>query len=260
MADRSQHPGQIMETQTRYDLNAAIENWRVELAKQPHLMAEVRRELETHLRDAITGFQQRGLNDEESLWLACKRVGQPPRLGEEFTKADPAKIWRDRAFWIMIILSTFQLWNKVSPHLWGKIAFPHWNHHDISTLHSVSWLDRVILSSNGVLSYGLFQMLCNLLPIFCFVILFATGRMNWADRAFKFIFRSRLQFILMSLALVLVFHYYDDSVGALTTVAGSNWFLQYCTDVLLTNLWPLTLIILIAWLMPTQNRKTPKRA
>ena len=28
MADRSQHPVQIMENQTRFDLNAAIENWR----------------------------------------------------------------------------------------------------------------------------------------------------------------------------------------------------------------------------------------
>ena len=55
-----------METQTRYDLNAAIENWRAELAAQANLTAEIRRELETHLRDAITGFQQRGLNDEES--------------------------------------------------------------------------------------------------------------------------------------------------------------------------------------------------
>src|SRR5476651_615803 len=93
MADRSQHPGKIMEPQTRYDLNAAIENWRAELAAQPNLTAEIRRELETHLRAAITGFQHRGLNDEESFWLARRRVGQPQQLGEEFVKADPAKIW-----------------------------------------------------------------------------------------------------------------------------------------------------------------------
>jgi hypothetical protein len=36
MVDRSQHPRQIMETQTRYDLNAAIENWHSELAAQPN--------------------------------------------------------------------------------------------------------------------------------------------------------------------------------------------------------------------------------
>jgi hypothetical protein len=91
-----------MENQTRYDLNAAIENWRSELAVQANLTAEVRRELETHLRDAIAGFQQRGLNDEESFWLARRRVGQPQQLGEEFVKADPTKVWRERVFWMWL--------------------------------------------------------------------------------------------------------------------------------------------------------------
>ena len=91
-----------METQTRDDLNAAIENWRAELAAQDGLTAEVRRELETHLRDAIAGFQQCGLNDEESFWLACKRVGRPQQIAGEFLAPDPAKVWRQRLSWIFI--------------------------------------------------------------------------------------------------------------------------------------------------------------
>jgi hypothetical protein len=75
-----------MENQTRFDLNAAIENWRNELAAQPHLASDDRRELETHLRDAIAGFQQLGLNDEESFWLACKKIGQLRQIGKEFKK------------------------------------------------------------------------------------------------------------------------------------------------------------------------------
>jgi hypothetical protein len=102
MAGRSQHTVQIMENQTRFDLNAAVENWRNELAAQPNLASDDRRELETHLRDAVAGFQQRGLNDEESFWLARRRVGQPPQLVEEFVKADPAGIWRERIFWMTI--------------------------------------------------------------------------------------------------------------------------------------------------------------
>ena len=98
-----------METQTRYDLNAAIESWHAELAAQAGLTAEVRRELETHLRDAIAGFQQRGLNDEESFWLACKRVGQPPLLGEEFVKSNPAAVWRERVFWMALACLAFSL-------------------------------------------------------------------------------------------------------------------------------------------------------
>jgi len=91
-----------METQTRYDLNAAIEHWRAELAAQAGLTMDVRRELETHLCDAITGFQQRGLNDEESFWLACKRVGQPPQLAAQFQECDPGKVWFQRMAWMLM--------------------------------------------------------------------------------------------------------------------------------------------------------------
>jgi hypothetical protein len=75
-----------MENQTRFDLNAAVENWRNELAAQPHLAPDDRRELETHLRDAIAGFQQRGLNDEESFWHARERTGQLRLIEKEFKK------------------------------------------------------------------------------------------------------------------------------------------------------------------------------
>jgi hypothetical protein len=117
-----------METQTHYDLNTAIENWRSGLAAQPNLTAEVRRELETHLRDAITGFQQRGLNDEESFWLACKQVGQPPQLGEEFVKADPAAIWRERVFWMSISLV-------------GSYVFMTWKDLLAGWMNQSSWIE-----------------------------------------------------------------------------------------------------------------------
>jgi hypothetical protein len=96
-----------MENETHFSLNTAIESWRSELAAQPNLASDDRRELETHLRDAIAGFQQRGLNDEESFWLARKRVGQPQQLGEEFVKADPAKAWRERIFWMALGIIVF---------------------------------------------------------------------------------------------------------------------------------------------------------
>ncbi|HTX22905.1 MAG TPA: permease prefix domain 1-containing protein, partial [Candidatus Aquilonibacter sp.] len=69
-----------------------------------NLASEDRRELETHLRDAIAGFQQRGLNDEESFWLARERIGQLRQLGEEFVKANPTAVWRERVFWMTISL------------------------------------------------------------------------------------------------------------------------------------------------------------
>lgn len=83
-----------MENPTRFDLNAAVENWRHELTAQPPFTPDDRRELETHLRDSLAELKARGLNEEESFWLARRRVGQPQKLGEEFAKADSAKVWR----------------------------------------------------------------------------------------------------------------------------------------------------------------------
>jgi len=109
MAGRSQLPMQTMENRTRFDLNTAIENWRNELAAQPNFASDDRRELETHLRDAITAFQQRGLNDEESFWLAGRRIGQPQQLRDEFEKANPTGVWRERIFWLALGIIYWQL-------------------------------------------------------------------------------------------------------------------------------------------------------
>src|ERR1041384_230711 len=132
MVDRSQYLEQIMENQTSFNLNVAIENWRQELAAQASLTAEVRRELETHLRDAIAGFQQRGLTDEESFWLAHRRVGQPQQLGEEFVKTNPAAVWHERVFWMTISLV-------------GSYVFMTWKDLLASWLNHSSWLEFVNL-------------------------------------------------------------------------------------------------------------------
>jgi hypothetical protein len=106
-----------MEDQTRFGLNAAVENWRQELAAQIPLSAEDRRELETHLRDSFTELKSRGLNEEESFWLARRRVGQPKKLAEEFFKADPAKAWRERVFWMWLAIFLFNVLGRITNSL-----------------------------------------------------------------------------------------------------------------------------------------------
>jgi hypothetical protein len=96
-----------MATQTRFDLNAAIENWLNELAAQPQLSSDGRRELEKHLADTMAELRQRGLSEEESFWLACRRIGQPQQLAEEFEKADPNQAWRERVFWMAVGIMVF---------------------------------------------------------------------------------------------------------------------------------------------------------
>ncbi|HTX22849.1 MAG TPA: permease prefix domain 1-containing protein, partial [Candidatus Aquilonibacter sp.] len=84
-----------------------------------NLASEDRRELETHLRDAIAGFQQRGLNDEESFWLARERIGQLRQLGKEFKKVRKS-YWNKPialAAWAMFIVSLFLPAANVFGHL-----------------------------------------------------------------------------------------------------------------------------------------------
>jgi hypothetical protein len=268
MADRSQHPGQIMETQTRYDLNAAIENWRAELAAQPNLTMEVRRELETHLRDAIAGFQQRGLNDEESFWLACKRVGQPPRLGEEFMKINPAVRWQERVFWMALILFSLQIWILACRFL---VKIPLIGMYD----YFPKQLDRM--------GGSIFIFLTSFLPILAFAVYFVRGGIKPLIQIFQFLFRSRLIFITTALTLILIIHsYFFDwpgtswigmgrtmggqimsSTGAMMTAGNyisNNFLSQFCMDFLFTERLPLILVFLIALFMPAQRRLTLKRA
>ena len=102
-----------MENQTCFDLNAALENWRMELAAQPSLSAENRRELETHLRDTFAEMKVRGLSEEESFRLASKKLGQLPHIGKEFQK-NKVLIKRRRAFGFGFMSEP----QRVEPPLW----------------------------------------------------------------------------------------------------------------------------------------------
>jgi hypothetical protein len=226
-----------MENQTRYDLNAAIENWLAELAAQPNLTSDDRRELETHLRDAIAGFQQRGLNDEESFWLACKRVGQPPELGEEFVKSDPTNDWRERVFWMANALLFVNLWSSLIGAFSLKYA-------------------RGNLSHPWQLKYYLFISMSYCVLILCCVVFLASSRLRHRTKVLSFIFQSRARFILVGLLLVLAVNF----LRASATVGGALVTQVFFLGLIIYSPWSLSLIGLIAWLMPVQNRKTPRRS
>ena len=156
-----------MENQTRYDLNAAVENWRNELAAQPNLAPDDRRELETHLRDAIAGFQQRGLNDEESFWLARRRVGQPQQIGEEFAKTNPTAVWRERLFWMLNALLFLNLWGRFT----GTILMRHTDF-NIPITNFLNGLAYIVL-------------------VFCCVIFISNNRLQNGVKSLGYIFQSR---------------------------------------------------------------------
>jgi hypothetical protein len=232
-----------MENQTRFDLNAAVENWRNELAAQPNLASDNRRELETHLRDAIAGFQQRGLNDEESFWLASKRVGQPQQIGEEFEKADPAKAWHERIFWMMIALLIADFWattcGLIATALRGLFPNSVW-------LHFVPYSDSVFL-------------LLFVLPLLAFIILLAHNRIPQIALKPKLLLKSRVYFCLTMTVIFLIL----EIVSMINSLHSAHLYHAeqgLLVQMSLNAILPLIVITLATWLMPTQNRKTPKRA
>jgi hypothetical protein len=247
MAGRSQLPVQIMENKTRYDLNAAVENWRNELAAQPNLASDDRRELETHLRDAIAGFQQRGLNDEESFWLARRRVGQPQQLGEEFVKADAVKIWRERAFgMIAAILAAF-------------------------LLYSVSTSLAVIVGSyfpiiEKVVSESALILLLWILQILGMTILFTRGNGNQQLSLLISFIQNRFRLAIVLILGVLTVQIFCATIMFLAFVgfrgvySPMGPFAFIGKHVLFSMIQDLGLVAILVWLMPPQNRKTPKRA
>ena len=226
-----------MENKARHDLNAAIESWRQELAAQGNLTADVRRELETHLRDAIAAFRQRGLTYEESFWLACKRVGQPPQLGREFAKADPAAAWRERAVWMAIGLV-------------GSYLFMTWK--DLLA----TWLNPY--------SYGWTECFY-LIPLFVLiasVVMIRRGRLpnpGFLESAASWKLICGLIGILGVTVLTAYFRSRNlpsggEGIGALLTV-GYN--IGMVTSWFANAVWP-AVMVLILLLTFKRNRKLPK--
>jgi hypothetical protein len=253
MAGRSQLPVQIMENQTRFDLNAAVENWRNELAAQPNLASDDRRELETHLRDAIAGFQQRGLNDEESFWLARRRVGQPQQISEEFFKANPAKIWRERVFWMAFAVVAINLWNS---SIQGLFFF-------ITNVANKYFSYSFVYVLRSPFAFCCLSTLSIMLVVW-FSVFLAQGRATKWRFILQFIFQTRLRFIFVSLTMVFASYFLEAldfwPSQSQFSVSRAAIIEQLCINFFIHSSFPLALVALIAWLMPTQNRKTPKRA
>jgi hypothetical protein len=100
---------------SNFNLTAAVETWRNELAAQPQLTQDDRRELERHLTDSMADYRGRGLADDEAFWLARRRIGQPQQLADEYEyeKANPVNVWRQRIFWIALAIFVWRLFSNI---------------------------------------------------------------------------------------------------------------------------------------------------
>lgn len=85
-----------MENQTKFNLAENIEIWKSELSQNSNMTVDNTNELESHLREEIHELQQLGLNAEESLLIAKKRIGNVKELTTEFGKVNKGVFFRNR--------------------------------------------------------------------------------------------------------------------------------------------------------------------
>lgn len=249
-----------MEDQTRFDLNTAIENWRRELAAQPDLAPDDRRELETHLRDSIAEFQNRGLNDKESFWLARRRIGQPQQLGEEFVKANPAQVWRERAFWMVLAL----FFSIVLIDVISVMAF------DLQVVRTPS--DSGLLQMMQEIAREVVALSPILIPLVIALLVRSEKMVHQFSKLTQLIEnRMRLTvgvfgIITIAAAFVTVATIMHNNrikslgLGLARSHARLHLTVSIGQILFSTCFYPLMVALVLILLMPTQNRKAPKHA
>jgi hypothetical protein len=231
-----------MENQTRFDLNTALETWQTELAAQPSLSAENRRELETHLRDTFAELKARGLSEEESFWLARRRIGQPQNLAAEFVKADPFQIWRERVFWMWLAIFSLGVWQ-------GLISAATVS---LMPVRGGSFSDIIMMPQ-------LLNLLSFTIPVVAAMLL-AKGKMSWLFSKLKWILESRLR-LTVALFVVLTFTAAASSLaetaynGKLSRIHAQKFFMPTGF-----GLWPHPMIyaLVLILLLPPQKRQAVK--
>jgi len=217
-----------METQTRFDLNAAIASWQQELAAQPGLTPTVRRELETHFRDTLSELRRLGLSGEESFWLARRRMGKTEQIGEEFAKADPRIIWRERLFWIVLALLAIELWHETT-RSWFLVV----KNGGMSTNLSV-YLQLIVFLLNWLpIAAALLLATSGRLPLCRMALRLAIAGYSWIAIA-AFIYGMEMRPIFTNLKLVSP---HADILYNLLVTAFA------------TVMWPASLLTFLLWLM-----------
>ncbi len=229
MAGRSQHLIQIMATQTHFNLNAAIENWRNELAVQSQLTPDARRELEKHLADSITDLHGRGLSEDESFWLAQRRIGRPEKIAEEFEKTDPGKMWQERAFWMAIALA-------------GSYLFMTWKDLLATWLNQSAWVEVFYLVPIFVLACAVIMIRRGTVPV----------QKNYSCWPLS------LGLLVVLLTTILVAYFRGRSLPSDDLIAiGYN--IGMVTSWFANATWPVVMVLTVL-LAQKWNRKTRKRA
>ena len=224
--------------QTKFDLNIAFEAWRDELAGQPQLTPDDRRELERHLTDCITDFRGRGLADEEAFWLARRRIGRPQQLADEYEKADPVKVWRQRIFWIALAIFVWRVFAEVAGVVAAAVVTKIPTHPG-PYAGSIPW--------NGVVQI----LVVGLVPVLFFVLT-ANGKLVPQLQKLTALIRDRRRLALtIFILLILAISIRTAAIWSMSSVAISFGLKMWEG---LADLNEVLLGLTVVWLMPAEPK------
>lgn len=185
-----------------------------------------------------------GLDDEESFLIARRRVGPPQQIADEFFKADPARVWRERIFWMAVVLLVMNVWGGLMNLL-------------VETLREFvfQWPGRPSWAF-----YPVANLIFHELPLLCVAVFLSFGfvapEISWLHA----LFRSRARFAVVSTITVIAIECCQSAILWLPIhkmPGPTQW------GMILQNFayiyWPLFIIAFIAWLMPASPRE-PQQA
>ena len=196
-----------MENQTGFDLNRALLAWKAELASEPGVSVENVRELQAHLLENISALQRRGLNDQEAFLKARQQLGSMSKIGAEFAKDNPLRIWRDRVFWAAIVEFLWAVLNSAA---------------GTPTMRLTQWVGESLGQWAGAATFSVL----NLAPVFGLFLLLATGRIQIIYSRVSWLFVGRWRLGIAGLLLIVVANL--QSFGRMISVPVYElWFLGF---------------------------------
>lgn len=191
-------------------------------------------------------LRHQGLNAEEAFWLARRRVGKPQLLGEEFAKANPANVWRERVLWVCLASFLLIIWVDITD--------------------SLTLAMRPVRVGSNLLDLPLIITLLSFVIPLIVAVLLASGKMIQPVSKLTLLLQNRRLSAIMALTLIAL----SSAISVGTSVAyNARIHYPVAHKLLSVAVWQelytgcafkLIVALLIVWIIPTQNRRARKRA
>lgn len=101
MVRRPRNIGIVLGNKSMFELETAIDDWKLSFGKNDVVSPKETSELEEHLRGLIIDLGNSGLSQREAFMVGADRLGHPSELEQEYAKVNSGAQWRKRVFWML---------------------------------------------------------------------------------------------------------------------------------------------------------------